>query len=85
MCSRDDPSSPQGDGSSGQAGLRKVGRFASRWATGFAVEKDYWVSEVLRVLARNFAGDFIFKGGTSLSKGCRIVERWFSPAPSSVP
>jgi hypothetical protein len=41
-----------------------------------AVEKDYWVSEVLRVLARNFAGDFIFKGGTSLSKGYRIVERF---------
>ena len=41
-----------------------------------AVEKDYWVSEVLRVLARDFAGDFIFKGGTSLPKGYRIVERF---------
>jgi Nucleotidyl transferase AbiEii toxin, Type IV TA system len=41
-----------------------------------AVEKDYWVSEVLRVLARDFGGDFIFKGGTSLSKGYRIVERF---------
>ena len=39
-----------------------------------AVEKDYWVSEVLRVLARHFGGDFIFKGGTSLSKGYRIVD-----------
>ena len=34
-----------------------------------AVEKDYWVSEVLRVLARDFGAAFIFKGGTSLSKG----------------
>lgn len=41
-----------------------------------AVEKDYWVSEVLRVLATDFVGDFIFKGGTSLSKGYRIIERF---------
>lgn len=41
-----------------------------------AVEKDYWVSEVLRVLASSFGGDFIFKGGTSLSKGYRLVERF---------
>ena len=41
-----------------------------------AIEKDYWVSEVLRVLAREFEGDFIFKGGTSLSKGYHIVERF---------
>jgi hypothetical protein len=41
-----------------------------------AVEKDYWVSEVLRVLADQFEEDFIFKGGTSLSKGYRIVERF---------
>ena len=34
-----------------------------------AVEKDYWVSEVLRVLVANVPDDFIFKGGTSLSKG----------------
>lgn len=41
-----------------------------------AVEKDYWVSEVLRVLVASFPGDFIFKGGTSLSKGYAIVERF---------
>jgi Nucleotidyl transferase AbiEii toxin, Type IV TA system len=41
-----------------------------------AVEKDYWVSEVLRVLGREYDGDFIFKGGTSLSKGYRLVERF---------
>jgi hypothetical protein len=41
-----------------------------------AVEKDYWVSQVLRVLGRDFEGDFIFKGGTSLSKGYRLVERF---------
>ena len=41
-----------------------------------AVEKDYWVSQVIRVLNRDFAGDFVFKGGTSLSKAYRIVERF---------
>ncbi len=41
-----------------------------------AVEKDYWVSEVLRVLSRDFDGDFVFKGGTSLSKGYRLVQRF---------
>ncbi|MGH9087474.1 MAG: nucleotidyl transferase AbiEii/AbiGii toxin family protein [Acidimicrobiales bacterium] len=41
-----------------------------------AVEKDYWVSEILRILVRDFGADFIFKGGTSLSKAYRIVERF---------
>ena len=41
-----------------------------------AIEKDYWVSEVLRVLAAKHCGSFVFKGGTSLSKGFRIVERF---------
>jgi hypothetical protein len=41
-----------------------------------AVEKDYWVSEVLRALVATFPDDFIFKGGTSLSKGYGVVERF---------
>lgn len=41
-----------------------------------ALEKDYWVTEVLRVLARDFPDDFVFKGGTSLSKCYRIIERF---------
>ena len=41
-----------------------------------AVEKDYWVSQILRVLASDFADDFIFKGGTSLSKGHHLIERF---------
>jgi hypothetical protein len=41
-----------------------------------AVEKDYWVSQVLKVLAHEFTRDFVFKGGTSLSKAYRIVERF---------
>lgn len=41
-----------------------------------AVDKDYWVSQVLRFLGRDFLSDFIFKGGTSLSKGYHLVERF---------
>lgn len=41
-----------------------------------AIEKDYWVTQVLRTLGRDFAEDFVFKGGTSLSKGYGILERF---------
>lgn len=41
-----------------------------------AVEKDYWVSEVLNGMATEFAEDFILKGGTSLSKGYRLIHRF---------
>lgn len=41
-----------------------------------AVEKDYWVSEALRALANGNGRDFVFKGGTSLSKAYRIIERF---------
>jgi hypothetical protein len=41
-----------------------------------AVEKDYWISEILRALSQDFGRDFVFKGGTSLSKAHRIVERF---------
>ncbi len=40
------------------------------------VEKDYWVTQALRVLAREFSADFIFKGGTSLSKAYGLIERF---------
>lgn len=41
-----------------------------------AVEKDYWVSQVLNELESRFSGDFILKGGTSLSKGYGLIERF---------
>ena len=41
-----------------------------------AVEKDYWVTQVLRVLAEQFPDDFVFKGGTSLSKAYGLIERF---------
>ena len=40
------------------------------------VEKDYWVTATLRVLAERFDGQFLFNGGTSLSKAYQLVERF---------
>ncbi|MBS1663099.1 MAG: nucleotidyl transferase AbiEii/AbiGii toxin family protein [Bacteroidetes bacterium] len=41
-----------------------------------AVEKDWWVTLVLKaVFALPMARHFVFKGGTSLSKGWKLIER----------
>lgn len=41
------------------------------------VEKDYWVTRVLLLLSRSeFKGDFIFKGGTALSKVHGLIKRF---------
>jgi nucleotidyltransferase AbiEii toxin of type IV toxin-antitoxin system len=40
------------------------------------LEKDYWVTEVLRTLAARHRTSVLFKGGTSLSKGWRIIRRF---------
>ena len=42
------------------------------------VRKDYWVRRVLRGLASDpaHARRVLFKGGTSLSKGWRLVDRF---------
>ena len=40
------------------------------------LEKDYWVTEVLRELAAGHRTSVLFKGGTSLSKGWRIIRRF---------
>lgn len=42
-----------------------------------AIEKDWWVTLVLRMLfTSKYATYFAFKGGTSLSKGWRIIDRF---------
>lgn len=39
--------------------------------------KDYWVTEILRILQLSeYADSFIFKGGTSLSKGYNLINRF---------
>lgn len=40
------------------------------------VEKDYWVTEALRVIASGFREGVVFKGGTSLSKAHGMIDRF---------
>ena len=40
------------------------------------VEKDYWITEILRVIATTLPGRAVFKGGTSLSKGWGLLDRF---------
>lgn len=40
------------------------------------VEKDYYVTEALRLISRDFGDRVIFKGGTSLSKGWKLINRF---------
>ncbi len=43
----------------------------------FAVEKDWWVVQVLSVLFKSSIGNYlVFKGGTSLSKAWNLIERF---------
>jgi hypothetical protein len=50
--------------------------FANRGLTEEFIEKDYYVTEALRVVARFYPTQFVFKGGTSLSKGWNLIERF---------
>lgn len=40
------------------------------------VEKDYWVTQALRAGRESHPDDWIFKGGTSLSKGYGLIKRF---------
>ena len=43
----------------------------------FIVEKDYWVTFILKNLAESeFADEIVFKGGTCLSKAYSLIERF---------
>ncbi|MEP7080911.1 MAG: nucleotidyl transferase AbiEii/AbiGii toxin family protein [Ginsengibacter sp.] len=45
--------------------------------TAKAIEKDWWVTLTLKALFETpYAEYFIFKGGTSLSKGWKLIERF---------
>ncbi|MFB2838603.1 nucleotidyl transferase AbiEii/AbiGii toxin family protein [Floridanema evergladense] len=50
--------------------------FASFGLTEQFIEKDYYVTEALRIVATNWPNQVIFKGGTSLSKGWKLIERF---------
>lgn len=40
------------------------------------VEKDYYVTEILRIVSRELGDKVLFKGGTSLSKGWGLIQRF---------
>ncbi len=59
-----------------QAVLRAAEHFRSQGLRPAIIEKDYYVTEALRIIAANFGDKVIFKGGTSLSKGWNLIQRF---------
>ena len=59
-----------------QAILQAREHFRDRGLRPAIIEKDYYVTEVLRVIATNHGEKTIFKGGTSLSKGWDLIARF---------
>lgn len=51
---------------------------AEEWGmTPFAVEKDWWVSRTLNIIFQmEIAKHLVFKGGTSLSKAWKLINRF---------
>jgi hypothetical protein len=59
-----------------QAILQAAEYFSSRGLRPAVIEKDYYVTEALRIVAATTGDKAIFKGGTSLSKGWNLIERF---------
>lgn len=59
-----------------QAIVQAAEHFAERGLRPALIEKDYYVTEVLRIIATTVGGRIIFKGGTSLSKGWNLIQRF---------
>ena len=50
--------------------------FSSQGLTEQFIEKDYYITEALRMIAGLYPERVIFKGGTSLSKGWNLINRF---------
>jgi hypothetical protein len=48
----------------------------SRATRAAIVEKDYYLTRALRALVGGYSGQFVLKGGTSLSKGWQLLQRF---------
>jgi hypothetical protein len=59
-----------------QAILQAEIHFESQGLRAAIVEKDYYVTEALRIIAATAGEKVIFKGGTSLSKGWNLIQRF---------
>jgi hypothetical protein len=59
-----------------QAVLQAAEYFRGRALRPAIIEKDYFVTETLRIIAAAGGDKVIFKGGTSLSKGWNLIQRF---------
>lgn len=59
-----------------QAILRAAEHFRDRRLRPAIIEKDYYVTEALRIIAAVAGEQVIFKGGTSLAKGWNLIGRF---------
>src|ERR1700728_1666708 len=59
-----------------QAIVRAVDHFSARKLRPAIIEKDYYVTEALRIIAAKGPDKIIFKGGTSLAKGWNLIQRF---------
>lgn len=59
-----------------QAIIQAAQHFAQRGLRTGVIEKDYYVTEALRHIAEAAGEHVIFKGGTSLSKGWNLLDRF---------
>lgn len=59
-----------------QAVIRAAEHFRPRGLREAIIEKDYFVTEALRIIEQTAGAKVIFKGGTSLSKGWNLIQRF---------
>src|ERR1700704_3569037 len=59
-----------------QAILQAVDHFRERGLRPAIIEKDYYVTEALRIISATTGDKVIFKGGASLSKGWNLLRRF---------
>jgi len=59
-----------------QAVLQATEHFREQNLRPAIIEKDYYVTEALRVIANTSGDKVIFKGGTSLVKGWSLIQRF---------
>jgi hypothetical protein len=59
-----------------QAIVQAAAFFAARGLRPAIIEKDYYVTESLRLIGQTVGDKVIFKGGTSLSKGWNLIQRF---------
>jgi hypothetical protein len=59
-----------------QAIIRAAEYFRPRGLRESIIEKDYYVTEALRIIEQVAGSKVIFKGGTSLSKGWNLIQRF---------